>query len=170
VHNPICSGGVDPEEVPPSEEFESPAPEQDDPIVGSEGPGADEVSLHIGSRNLEPDEVSVGSRVIEPEEVPPPVSPGNSEPKLRSSMVGAPFTDLQQDIIYDQVKTIWLSDMDMYRENNHYVSYVLLLTIFIRIYQVFMGLSSFKEAERRINNAKASLYHDSPNTSSEMIV
>ena len=97
------------------------------------------------------------------------VSPGNSDPKLRSSMVGAPFTDLQQDIIFEQVKNIWLKDKDMDRENRHYVDFVLLPTVFIRIYQVFMELTSFEEAERRINNAKASLYHESPDSITEML-
>ena len=49
--------------------------------------------------------------------------------------------------------------MDMYRENQGYVNNVLLPTIFIRIYQIFMELKSFKEAERRINNKTASTHH-----------
>ena len=93
------------------------------------------------------------------------VSPGNSSPQLRSSMVGPPFTDIQQDIIYDLAKQVWLKDADMHRENNCYVSFVLLPTIFIRIYQVFMGLKSLEEAERRINNVKASIHHDEPSDS-----
>ena len=93
------------------------------------------------------------------------VSPGNSSPQLRSSMVGPPFTDIQQDIIYDLAKQVWLKDADMHMENNCYVSFVLLPTIFIRIYQVFMGLKSLEEAERRINNVKASIHHDEPSDS-----
>ena len=93
------------------------------------------------------------------------VSPGNSSPQLRSSMVGPPFTDIQQDIIYDLAKQVWLKDADMHRENNCYLSVVLLPTIFIRIYQVFMGLKSLEEAERRINNVKASFHHDEPSDS-----
>ena len=84
-------------------------------------------------------------------------SPGNSDPTLRAHMVGPPFSDAQQDLVYEQAKEIWLTDMDMYRENNFYISHVLLPTIFIRIYQVFMEVDSFEEAERRINNAKASI-------------
>ena len=88
------------------------------------------------------------------------VSPGNSDPVLRTRMVGGPFTDAQQEIIYERAKAYWLTPMDMFMENNHYVSYVLLPTILIKIYQVFMELSSFDEAERRINNAEASTYYD----------
>ena len=82
-------------------------------------------------------------------------SPGNSDPVLRGSVVGHPFSDVQQEQIYDQAKQIWLKDMDMYMENNFYITYVLLPTIFIRIYQVFMELESFEEAERRISNHTA---------------
>ena len=95
------------------------------------------------------------------------ISPGLSEQRLRFSMVGPPFTDAQQDYIYDKVKQIWLRDPEMYMENNYYVSCVLLPTIMIRIYQVFMELESFEEADRRINNSKASMYHDNPNGSNE---
>ena len=35
-------------------------------------------------------------------------SPGNSFPALRSNVVGAPFSDTQQDQIYDQAKQLWL--------------------------------------------------------------
>ena len=54
-------------------------------------------------------------------------------------------------------------------ENNYYVSYVLLPTIMVRIYQVIMELESFEEAERRINNSKASMYHDNPDGSNESL-
>ena len=97
------------------------------------------------------------------------ISPGLSEQRLRFSMVGPPFTDAQQDYIYEKVKRIWLRDPEMYMENNYYVSYVLLPTIMIRIYQVFMELESFEEADRRINNSKASMYHDNPNGSNESL-
>ena len=95
------------------------------------------------------------------------ISPGLSEQRLRFSMVNPPFTDAQQDYIYEKVKQIWLRDPEMYMENNYYVSCVLLPTIMIRIYQVFMELESFEEADRRINNSKASMYHDNPNGSNE---
>ena len=84
-------------------------------------------------------------------------------------MVGAPFTDFQQDIIFDKVKNIWLRDEDMHRENHHYVDFVLLPTVLIRIDQVFIELTSFEEAERRITNDKASLYHESSDSSNEVL-
>ena len=95
-------------------------------------------------------------------------SPGNSDPKLRASVVGSPFSDIQQDQIYDQAKNIWLQGMEMYMENNFYINYVLLPTIFIKIYQVFFGLESFEDAERRIINNKANL-EPSSDTSSEFL-
>ena len=48
-------------------------------------------------------------------------SPGNSDPTLRAHMVGPPFSDAQQDLVYEQAKEIWLRDVDMYRENNFYI-------------------------------------------------
>ena len=54
--------------------------------------------------------------------------------------------------------------MDMIMEDDFYVTYVLLPTIYIRIYQVFMELESFEEAERRINNHEASLAGIEPDT------
>ena len=83
-------------------------------------------------------------------------------------MVGPPFNDLQQDQVYALVEQIWMKDMKMYMDNNFYINMVLLPSIFIRIYQVFFGLDSFKEAERRIGNLKASLEHSS-DTSGEFI-
>ena len=93
-------------------------------------------------------------------------APGNSDPKLRKYMVGPPFNDLQQDQVYALVEQIWMKDMKMYMDNNFYINMVLLPSIFIRI--VFFGLDSFKEAERRIGNLKASLEHSS-DTSGEFI-
>ena len=82
------------------------------------------------------------------------MSPGNHTRLLRDNMVGC-----QQDYISYLTNQIWMKNMDMYRENQCYVDNVLLPTIFIRIYQIFMELGSFKEAERRIFNKGASTHH-----------
>ena len=92
------------------------------------------------------------------------VSPGNSDPQLRKHLVGPPFNDVQEEIVYGLTKQIWLKDRQMYMDNNFYVSHVLFPTILIRIYQVFFEIESFEEAERRIRNNLANL-EPSPNNS-----
>ena len=62
------------EESPPLVDSEEPAPEQDDPTVGSEDPGADEVP-------------NVGSGVHEQEEVPSPAESADIEEVMRQNHV-----------------------------------------------------------------------------------
>ena len=94
------------------------------------------------------------------------VCPGNdpnSDEKLRSGMVGAPFTDTQQDFIYNKVRQFWHLDPVMNSDDNRYISYVLLPTVFIRIYQIFMGLQSFEDAEKNVTNARVASHYDDSN-------
>lgn len=80
-----------------------------------------------------------------------------NETFLRSKMIASPFSDLQQDQIYEEVKKIWLKDAKMQRENNQYVEFVLLPEVFIRIYQKYFLLSSTKVAEEMIMNYTGSI-------------
>ena len=71
---------------------------------------------------------------------------------LRSKMIGFPFSDKQQDIVYEEVRRVWLNDQKAYFENNQYIELVLLPEVFILLYQKFLKISSSKIAEERIFN------------------
>ena len=59
------------------------------------------------------------------------------------------------------MRQFWHLDPVMNSHDNRYISYVLLPTVYIRIYQVFMGLESFEEAEKNVKNVRvASHYED----------
>ena len=71
---------------------------------------------------------------------------------LRTKMIGQPFSDSQQDMIYEEVKKVWLNTRDLQLKNNEYVELVLLPEVFITIYQKFFHLPSAEMAEERIFN------------------
>ena len=91
------------------------------------------------------------------------VSPGTGQTQatLRHNMVGSPFTDSQQEYIWQKVKQLWELDPVMNSEHSCYISYVMFPTILIRLYQVYMGLDTFAEAERRVKNAKVFNHYES---------
>ena len=65
---------------------------------------------------------------------------------------GEPFSDEQQDVVYEEVRNIWLTNNMM----NRFVDVVILPEVFIRIYQVFFELSK-EEAEHNLELAEANL-------------
>ena len=79
-----------------------------------------------------------------------PNNKSKNEKLLKEKMIGAPFSDIQQEFIYKEVKQNWLKDKEMALKNNQYVEMVLLPEVFIKIYQKFLLLDSTKEAEARI--------------------
>ena len=48
----------------------------------------------------------------------------------------------------------------MNSENSCYISYVMFPTILIRLYQVYMGLDTFTEAERRVKNVRVNSHYE----------
>ena len=89
-----------------------------------------------------------------------PCTAENDE-QLRFSMVGSPFTEAQLDYVWLKVQQIWELDPIMNSETSRYVSYVMLPTIYIRLYQVYMGLDTFEEAERRVRNPRVGNHYES---------
>ena len=94
------------------------------------------------------------------------VSPGNdpnSADWLTGGMVGAPFTEAQQEYIYNKVRQFWHLDPVMNSDDSRYISYVLLHTVYIRIYQIFMGLQSFEDAEKWVTNVRVADHYNNSN-------
>ena len=77
-------------------------------------------------------------------------APGNAQ-RLRFRQIGAPFSDAQQDKVFDLVKGIWLKGKNM----DPFVDNVICPEVFIRIYQVFFAISK-SEAEKNIFNWEGS--------------
>ena len=69
---------------------------------------------------------------------------------LRFRMVGPPFSDNQQDIIYEEVKKVWLNTRELQLKDNNYVELVLLPEVFIILYQKFLHIPDSKTAEDKI--------------------
>ena len=70
---------------------------------------------------------------------------GKKDHELRFHEIGPPFSDEQQDLVFAEVKSIWLKNKTMDR----FVDVVLLPEIFIKLYAVFFGLSK-SAAEKNI--------------------
>jgi hypothetical protein len=70
---------------------------------------------------------------------------------LLSKMIAAPFSTIQQEQIYAEIKPIWLPNQEMQMKNGQFVELVLLPEVFILIYQKFFNLSK-EVAESRIFN------------------
>ena len=79
-----------------------------------------------------------------------PKNKTKNETVLRQKMIAFPFSDLQQDLIYKEVKNTWLKDTKQQLKNNQYVEMVLLPEVFIKIYQRYFHLESTTIAEKRI--------------------
>ena len=75
---------------------------------------------------------------------------GKTDDALMFRMIGAPFTDQQQDVVFKEVEKIWLNERLMSR----FVDVVISPEVFIRIYQIFFGLTK-AEAEKNLDNAQA---------------
>ena len=64
-----------------------------------------------------------------------------------------PFSDAQHDIIFNEVKQVWLTDRAMQSKNGRYVDLVLLPEVFITIYQRYFSLPSKEIAEQYMKDA-----------------
>ena len=89
---------------------------------------------------------------------------GENDKVLRFNMIGAPFSDEQQDQVWEEVKATWLKEKRMDR----FVDVVLLPEVFIRIYQVFFQLSK-AEAEKNISNAEGNSFPGDSDSSTDML-
>ena len=70
---------------------------------------------------------------------------------LFQNMIAAPFSTIQQDIVWNEVRNVFLKDEKMQMKNNRYVELVLLPEIFITIYQKFFSLDK-QSAENYIKD------------------
>ena len=64
-------------------------------------------------------------------------------------MIGPPFSDAQQDIVYEEVKKVWLNTQELQLKNNEYVELVLLPEVFLILYQKFLHLPDTKTDHSR---------------------
>ena len=76
---------------------------------------------------------------------------------LRTKMIGPPFSDIQQDQIYAEVKKVWLHTRELQKQNDEYVELVLLPEVFLTIYRKYFNLPNTVIAEKRISNVLGSL-------------
>ena len=77
-----------------------------------------------------------------------PENQAQNERFLLHNSITQPFSDSQQEIIFNEVRKVWLKDQKMQMENNKYVQFVLLPEIFITIYQKFFCIGSKEVAEQ----------------------
>ena len=96
-----------------------------------------------------------------------PLNKAQNIVKLRSKMMGAPFSERQQDQVYKEVKQIWLKLRASQLKDNEYIELVLLPEVFLVMYQKHFALRNTTEADERISNLRGSLLPDdiSPDTS-----
>ena len=87
--------------------------------------------------------------------------------KLKSRMISDPFSDIQQDQIYAEVKEIWLKSRAAQMRDNEYIELVLLPEVFLVMYQKYFILPTTEEADERISNVMGSIMPEdiSPTTS-----
>ena len=71
---------------------------------------------------------------------------------LYENMIAAPFSTIQQELIYREVKQVWLPNNEMQLKNNRYVELVLLPEVFLALYQKFFYLPTIEIAESRIKD------------------
>ena len=71
---------------------------------------------------------------------------------LYENMIAAPFSTIQQELIYREVKQVWLPNNEMQLKNNRYVELVLLPEVFLALYQKFFYLPTIEIAESRIQD------------------
>ena len=89
---------------------------------------------------------------------------GFNDLKLRDCMIGEPFTEKQQDRVYELVKVIWLKHKLMDR----FVDVVILPEVFLKIYQIYFDLTK-SEAEKNVNNAEGNRETNSSVSSDEIL-
>ena len=83
---------------------------------------------------------------------------------LFQNMIAAPFSTIQQDIVWNEVRNVFLKDEKMQMKNNRYVELVLLPEIFITIYQKFFSLDK-QTAENYIKDFGNMANDESPESS-----
>ena len=71
---------------------------------------------------------------------------------LYENMIVAPFSTIQQELIYREVKQVWLPNNEMQLKNNRYVELVLLPEVFFALYQKLFYLPTIEIAESRIQD------------------
>jgi hypothetical protein len=78
------------------------------------------------------------------------------------NLIGEPFSEEQQDVVYEVVKSIWMKENKI----DKIVDVVIVPEIFVRIYQVFFNLSK-SEAERNLGNAEGNAIRSNSVSSDE---
>ena len=91
----------------------------------------------------------------------------SKEQELLFRQIGEPFSEEQQDIVHDEVKKLFLVPRGVLI--SHFVSVVITPEVFIRIYQIFFGLSK-PEAEKNLDNAEGSYYSTGSTSSSNLFL
>ena len=84
-----------------------------------------------------------------------------NEDSLQGSLLSGPFSDIQQDVIYEEVRKNFLKDGIPSR----FVDLVLIPEVYIRIYQVFFNLTK-KEAEQNLKEQH--IYNDTSGSESSI--
>ena len=69
-----------------------------------------------------------------------PTNKNKNERHLMTKMIAAPFSDIQQDQVFNELKKIWLPNKEMQMKNGRYFELVLLPEVYINIYQKFFNL------------------------------
>jgi hypothetical protein len=87
---------------------------------------------------------------------------GRQEQMLFYNLIGEPFSEEQQDVVYEVVKSIWMKE----KKIDKIVDVVIVPEIFVRIYQVFFNLSK-SEAERNLGNAEGNAIRSNSVSSDE---
>ena len=67
-----------------------------------------------------------------------------------TKLIAAPFSDTQQDQIFNELQKIWLPNKEMQLKNGRYFELVLLPEVYISIYQKFFHLPTKEIAESYI--------------------
>ena len=91
----------------------------------------------------------------------------SKEQELLFRQIGEPFSEEQQDIVHDEVKKLFLVPRGVLI--SRFVNVVITPEVFIRIYQIFFGLSE-PEAEKNLDNAKGSYYSTGSTSSSNLFL
>ena len=79
-----------------------------------------------------------------------PTNKSKNERHLMTKLIAAPFSDTQQDQIFNQLQKIWLPNREMQLKNGRYFELVLLPEVYISIYQKFFHLPTKEIAESYI--------------------
>ena len=91
----------------------------------------------------------------------------SKEQELLFRQIGGPFSEEQQDIVHDEVKKLFLIPRGVLI--SRFVSVVITPEVFIRIYQIFFGLSK-PEAEKNLDNSEGSYFSTGSTSSSTLFL